>query len=67
MKHLKIEGYTNTWDMVDSITKNGKKYYLLENNIYGDETCYLLVNENLEVLGETFDDIETAIEDYEVL
>lgn len=59
-----IAGYTNKWSSIASMTHRGNSYYLMENETYGDETCYLLVDQELNVIGETFDDIETAIEDY---
>lgn len=77
----KVKGYTNRWSIID--THEG--YGLLENNTYGDETCYLVVkldqdapmkrykNRNDEtvvslptiqdVVCETYDGIETALED----
>ena len=36
----KVEGYTNRWTVIDTY----KSYCLLENNTYGDETCYLVVS-----------------------
>lgn len=75
----KVDGYTNKWSVIDTY----KGYALLENETYGDETCYLLVRKDvevqnlqytkrstgekvllptiMEVITETFDDIETAI------
>ena len=39
----KITGYTNRWSIIDDYTVNGKHYALLENNEWGDETYYLVV------------------------
>lgn len=58
-QNLKIEGYIGKWSAIDTY----KNYYLLEHNFYGDETCYLVINEDNEVVCETYDDIETALED----
>ena len=76
----KVKGYTNRWSIIDTLDN----YALLENNTYGDETCYLVVKldekpvtlpykkkdgtyVNLptinNVVCETFDDIQTALED----
>lgn len=76
----KVKGYTNRWSLID--THEG--YGLLENNTYGDETCYLVVKMDqepamlrykksdgstihlptiLDVVCETYDGIEIALED----
>lgn len=76
----KVKGYSNRWSIID--THAG--YGLLENNTYGDETCYLVVELDQEppmlrykkrdgsivylptiqeVVCETYDGIETALED----
>lgn len=38
----KVDGYTNRWSIVDEAFG----FVLLENNTYGDETCYLVVRKN---------------------
>jgi hypothetical protein len=68
--NYKVEGYTNKWSVIDDL--NG--YVLLENNTWGDETCYLVAKQDqptpnnaiMEVAGETYDDLETALEDLEL-
>lgn len=35
----KVKGYYNKWSVIDTY----KGYALMENNTYGDETCYLVV------------------------
>lgn len=77
----KVKGYYNKWSVIDV----HKGYALLENNTYGDETCYLVVRTNsnvqeleytkkstgekimlptiMEVICETYDGIEIALED----
>ena len=37
-----VEGYTTLWSIVDEAFG----FVLLENNTYGDETCYLVVRKN---------------------
>ena len=64
---LKINGYTNKWSAFDSLTFGDHTYYLMENNTWGDETCYLVIDENKNVICETFDDIRTALEDEGVI
>ena len=77
----KINGYYNKWSVIDTY----KGYALMENNTYGDETCYLVVKVKdnvqdkeytkksngekivlptiMEVVCETYDGIEVALED----
>ena len=47
----KVKGYYNKWSVIDIY----KGYALLENNLYGDETCYLVVriNNNVQELEYT--------------
>lgn len=65
--NIKVKGYINTWYIIDREVINFKQYYLLENEVYGDETCWLVTDKNFNVIAETFDDIETALEDCEVI
>lgn len=69
-KEYKVEGYYNNWSIINSY----KNYHLLENCVYGDETCYLVVDEKtlnlnkkyptfMNVICETFDGILTALFD----
>ena len=46
----KVEGYLNKWSIID--TYNG--YSLLENSTWGDETCYLVVDNNVEVVDKEY-------------
>ena len=77
----KVKGYYNKWSIIDTY----KGYALMENNTYGDETCYLVVKVKdnvqdkeyikksngekivlptiMEVVCETYDGIEIALED----
>lgn len=62
MKNIKIEGYKNLWSEISYLRLNNKKYYLMENNTWGDETCYLVIDENKNVICETFDDLLSTLE-----
>lgn len=77
----KVNGYYNKWSVIAIY----KGYALMENNTYGDETCYLVVKVKdnvqdkeytrksngekivlptiMEVICETYDGIEIALED----
>lgn len=62
MNNLKIEGYKNLWSEISHLRLNNKRYYLMENNTWGDETCYLVIDENKKVICETFDNLLSALE-----
>lgn len=62
-ENIKVKGYTDTWYIIDREVINFKQYYLLENEVWGDETCHLVTDKDFNVICETFDDIETALED----
>ena len=67
---IKIPGYTNTWSPIDVFTTPAPdltRYFLMENDKYGDETQYLVVSEDLSEIYETYDDIETALRDEGIL
>lgn len=54
-KSQTIEGYNNTWSAFAEEQYNGKRYFLLENDEYGDETAYLFYDVVANtVIGETF-------------
>jgi hypothetical protein len=71
----KVHGYRNKWSVISTLGD----YALLENNSYGDETCYLVVEikDNvciidgrlvvMHVVCETFDGLEVALEDMDLI
>lgn len=63
LKEIEIPNYFETWSSIDSMKVNGKTYYLMENDVYGDETFYLVITPDFEHIFETFDDIETCLID----
>lgn len=67
---IKIPGYVGTWSPIDVFTTpmpDVTRYFLMENDKYGDETQYLVVSEDLSEIYETYDDIETALRDEGIL
>jgi hypothetical protein len=46
----RVNGYTNRWSVIDEY----HGYALLENNTYGDETCYLVVKQYAKVEDKTY-------------
>lgn len=63
MNHIRIAGYIGTWHVIDSTIRDGRRYYLLEHEAFGDMICALIVTQDAEVIGKTFDDIETGLDD----
>ena len=63
---VKIPDYTNRWSAFEKAKVGDKTYYIMENDEWGDETCLLVCtfeNDGVQVIGETFDDIEIALVD----
>lgn len=50
----KVTGYSNKWSVIDTYTCVFGRYALLENNTYGDETCYLVVNMDMNVINKEY-------------
>ena len=78
LDNIKIEGRIGTWYEIDHLTHNGVTYVLFESEIWGDEAPAVVIKytddrtNKREIpkeneVGETFDDIETALEDEEIL
>lgn len=81
----RVKGYYNRWYVIASL----KKWSLLENCTWGDETCHLVVRNDVTVIDkayrntrtnervvlptiqetvcETYDDLQTALEDIGLL
>jgi hypothetical protein len=74
---IKVNGYRGTWSIVDGhdVIKSYRtleRYALLEHDFYGDETCFLVIKDDERYwtyniyngpVYETFDGIETCLED----
>lgn len=63
---IRIEGYIGKWSAFDKLDLL-KTFYILENDYYGDETCYLVIDNDNNFICETFDDLETALKDFGIL
>lgn len=65
---IKVPGYSNTWTSFDNYDVTAapgvvKRYFILENDKWGDETVSLVVSQDLSEVYETYDDIETCLRD----
>lgn len=78
LENIKIEGRIGTWYEIDHLNHSGKTYVLFESEQYGDEASAIVIDYTDErtkdgeipkshEICETFDDIETALEDEEIL
>ena len=67
LEEVEIDGYDGTWYEIDKMLVNGKFYYLMEHEEYGDETTGLVISHDQSEIYETFDDIETTLRDNGVL
>ena len=56
-----IEGYSGTWYVIDTHTADGTTLFLLESEIYGDETSCLIVDENRNLI---MDNVHNGFADY---
>lgn len=66
MDQIRIEGRVGKWYVFDSTERGGKKYFILEHETYGDEAGWIVVDEQGNEIIETWDDIETALDDAEI-
>lgn len=64
---IEIPGYYDTWYAIDAIVVNGKTYYLMENEGWGDETGLVVTTEDFSEIYDTYDDIETCLIDEGIL
>lgn len=77
LENVKLEDYEGTWYEIDRKIVNGKIYVLFESEDFGDETTLVVFrlgaqNSDGEIpkeylICETFDDLETALEENNLL
>lgn len=67
MQNINVPGYIGKWSAFEKCTVNNNTYYILEHNYYGDLTNYLVVNNDLSIIFETYDDIVTCLCDYDII
>lgn len=66
MDGIRLNGRFGKWYVFDSTERNGKKYFILEHETYGDEAGWIVVDEEGNEIIETWDDIETALDDADI-
>ena len=67
LEEVEIDGYEGTWYEIDKLEVNGKMYYLLESEIWGDEANGLVITKDQTEVYPTHDDIETTLIDLNIL
>lgn len=61
--NIKLEGYKGRWSQITFTVRDDKIYYLFENDTWGDETCSVVTDSDLNPIGETYDNLENALDD----
>lgn len=64
---VQLNGRIGKWSAIDAVAHNNINYYLMEHDTFGDMAGCLLLDENLNELCETWDDILTTLEDLEII
>lgn len=63
--HQKIKGHVGTWYGIGQHTRDGKTYFLLEHETYGDAAAHLIVDEDMNVLvDDSYDSFLGDLDDY---
>lgn len=60
LENIKLKDYIGTWYVIDRGYYRGQEVFLLESEIYGDETQHLIINDKYKVL---LDDIWNGFND----
>lgn len=61
---IQFEEYEGTWHKIDSYEYEGNVYYLMENHEYAEGYPFLIVDDNLEIITETYESLEIGLEDH---
>ncbi|NCB94201.1 MAG: DUF4316 domain-containing protein [Clostridia bacterium] len=49
---LAVDGHMGTWHTIDQVQVDGKDYFLMEHDTYGDEAAGVIVDENGKLMAE---------------
>lgn len=67
---VKFDGYKGGWSALEKTVIGDATYYIYEHDVYGDETCYLVVEfiDDMPMrIFETYDGLEQCLIDEEVI
>ena len=66
---VEIDGYSNTWSAFEGVMLDNGTYYIFENDVYGDMTCFLVVqylDDTPTAIYETYDGLIQCLIDEEL-
>ena len=62
-ENIRVEGYRGTWYVIDEAVRDGRRYYLLESEKWGDEAPNLLTDAEMNVIADDmYDNIEEQLD-----
>ncbi len=62
-ENIRVEGYRGTWYVIAETVTDGRKYYLLESEKWGDEAPNLLTDAEMNVIADDmYDNIEEQLD-----
>lgn len=65
MIQVKIQGYHGTWSQIDRAVYQGKDYYLMESDNYGEGVPGIIVDKYLHVIiDDCYSGINVGLGDY---
>jgi hypothetical protein len=62
--NIKVEGHKGTWYIVDELTFNGQKYFLLEHETYGEDANWIAIDSKGKLVLEDITDGTSELSDY---
>lgn len=67
-EHIKIQGHIGRWYEIGNMEIDGKKFYLMEHETYGDMTACIIIDEDdnliLDDVWNGFDDLYDYFEEF---
>jgi len=60
LENIGIRGYKGTWYVIDTQIVIGSRYYLLENEQYGDEVPCIIIDERYNII---LDEVQNGFDD----
>lgn len=69
--HIEVAGHVGTWYVIDTTNIDGKDYFLLEHEEYGDETSNVIMNAQSELIIDGvwngFSDLEDHFDSLDII
>ena len=65
-QNISIQGHTGTWYTIDTMSINGKEYFLMEHETYGDEAaCVIIDKQAAIVLEDVYNGFADLLDEFE--